>query len=79
MILLILWVKPKKDKESNNNNKVTISAIKMVWDHKQKNIARASTWPVNLTTNKDCNANKDNRMDCDDDCYGGLDYNNKRV
>ncbi len=33
MILSILLVKPKKDKESNNNDKVTISAIKIMWNH----------------------------------------------
>ncbi len=29
--------------------------------------------------NKDCKANKDEKMDCDDDCNGGLDCKNKRV
>jgi hypothetical protein len=43
MILLILSVKPKNDKETNNNDEVTVSAIKMKWNNKQKNIARAST------------------------------------
>jgi hypothetical protein len=28
---------------------------------------------------KDCEANKDDKMDCDDDCNGGLDCKNKRV
>ncbi len=79
MILSILLAKPKKDNESNNDAKVTISTIKMVWSYKQKNIARASTWSTNLIMNKDCKANKDNRMDCDDDCNGGLDCKNKRV
>jgi hypothetical protein len=45
----------------------------MKWINKQKNIARASTWSTNLTMNKDCKANKDDKMDCDDDCNGGLD------
>ncbi len=26
---------------------------------------------------KDCKANKDDKMDCDDDCNGGLDCKNK--
>jgi hypothetical protein len=43
MILLILSVKPKNDKEKNNDDKVTLGVIKMKWDNKQKNIARAST------------------------------------
>jgi Ulp1 family protease len=47
MILSILLVKPKNDKESNNDYKVAISTIKMMWNHKQKNIARASTWSMN--------------------------------
>jgi hypothetical protein len=28
---------------------------------------------------KDCKANKDDKMDCDDDYNGGLDCKNKRV
>jgi SET domain-containing protein len=28
---------------------------------------------------KDCEANKEDKMDCDDDCNGGLDCKNKRV
>jgi Ulp1 family protease len=44
MILSILSVKPNNDKKKNNNDKVTLSAIKMKWSNKQKNIARASTW-----------------------------------
>ncbi len=28
---------------------------------------------------KDCKANKEDKMDCDDDCNGGLDCKNKRV
>jgi SET domain-containing protein len=28
---------------------------------------------------KDCKANKDDKMDCDDDCNDGLDFKNKRV
>jgi hypothetical protein len=69
----------KNDKEKNNNDKVTLSAIKMKWNNKQKNIARASTWSTNLIMKKDCKANKDDKMDCDDDCNGGLDCKNKRV
>ncbi len=48
-------------------------------EYKQKYIARASTWSENLITKKDCKANKDDKMDCDDDCNGGLDCKNKRV
>jgi hypothetical protein len=73
MILSILSVKPKNDKEKNNNDEVTLSALKMKWNNKQKNIARASTWTMNLIIKKDCKANKDDKMDCDDDCHGGLD------
>ncbi len=76
MILSILSVKPKNDKEKNNNDAVTLSAIKMKWNNKQKNIARASTWSENLIMKKDCKANKDDKMD---DCNGGLDCKNKRV
>ena len=54
-------------------DKVTLSTIKMKWNNKQKNIARASTWSTNLIMKKDCKANKDDKMDCDDDCNGGLD------
>ena len=79
MILSILLVKPKNEKETNNNDKVTLSAIKMKWNNKQKNIARAFAWSTNLITNKDCKANKDDKMDCNDDCNGGLDCKNKRV
>jgi hypothetical protein len=43
MILSILSVEPKNDKESNINEEVKFSAIQMKWNHKQKNIARAST------------------------------------
>jgi metal-responsive CopG/Arc/MetJ family transcriptional regulator len=43
MILPILSDKLKQDEKSNNNDKVTISAIEMVWNHKQKNVASAST------------------------------------
>jgi hypothetical protein len=60
----------KNDKESNNNGKDTISTIKMAWNNKQITIARASTWSMNLKMNKDCKANKDNRMVCDDECNG---------
>jgi SET domain-containing protein len=51
----------------------------MVWTQKQKDIARASGWSTNLIMNKDCKANKDDRMDCDDECNGGLDCKNRRV
>jgi hypothetical protein len=79
MILSILSVKPKNDKEKNNDDKVPLSAIKMKWNNKQKNIARASTWSMNLIMRKDCKAKKEDKMDCDDDCNGGLDYKNNRV
>jgi hypothetical protein len=78
MILSILLVKPTNDKEINNDDKVTLSTINMR-NNKQKNIARASAWSTNLIMNKDCKANKDDRMDCNDDCNGGLDCKNKRV
>jgi Ulp1 family protease len=64
MILSILLVKPANDKEINNDDEVTLSAINMKWNNKQKNIARASTWSTNLIMNKDCKANKDDKMDC---------------
>jgi hypothetical protein len=51
----------------------------MKWNNKQKNIAQASTWSTNLIMKKDCKANKEDKMDCDDDCNGGLDCKNKRV
>jgi hypothetical protein len=79
MILSILLVKPKNDKENNKDDKVAISAIKIKWNNKQKNIARASTWSTNLIMKKDCKANKEVKIDCDDDCNGGLDCKNKRV
>ncbi len=79
MILSILLVKPTNDKEKNNDDKVTLSAIKMKWKNKQKNIARASACSMNLIMNKDCKANKDVKMDCNDDCNGGLDCKNKTV
>jgi hypothetical protein len=79
MILSILLVKPKNDKEKTNYDKVTLSAIKVKWKNKQKNIATASTWSMNLIIIKDGKANKDDKMDCDDDCNGGLDCKNKRV
>jgi hypothetical protein len=62
MILSILLVKPTNDKENNNNDKVTLSAIKMKWNNKQKNMARASTWSTNLIMKKDCEANKEDKM-----------------
>jgi hypothetical protein len=79
MILSILSVKPTNDKEINNDDEVTLSAINMKWKNKQKNIAIASAWSTNLIKNKDCEANKDDKMDCNDDCNGGLDCKNKRV
>ncbi len=79
MILSILSVKPTNDKEKNNNDKVIFSAINMKWNNKQKNIARASTWSTNLMMNKNCKTNKDDKMDCNDDCNGRLDCKNKRV
>ncbi len=79
MILSILLVKPKKGQENNKDDKVALSAIKMKWNNKQKNIARASTWSMNLIMKKDCEANKEDKMDCDDDCNGRLDCKNKRV
>jgi hypothetical protein len=79
MILSILSIKPKNDKEKNNDDKVTLSTINMKWNNKQKNIARASTWSTNLIMKKDCKANKEDKVDCDDDCNGGLDCKNKRV
>jgi hypothetical protein len=42
MILSILLVKPTNDEEKNNDYEVTRSAIKMKWNNKQKNVARAS-------------------------------------
>jgi hypothetical protein len=48
MILSILSVKPTNDKEKSNDDEVTLSAIKMKWNNKQKNIARASAWLTNL-------------------------------
>ena len=79
MILSILSVKPKVDKEKNNNGKVSLSTIKMKWNNKQNNKARAFTWSTNLRMKKDCKANKEDKIDCDDDCNGGLDCKNKRV
>ena len=79
MILSFLFVKQKNRQREQNNNEVTISTIKMIWNHKQKNIARASTWSTNLIIKKDCKANKEDKMDCDDECNGGLDCKNKRV
>ncbi len=70
MILSILLVKPTNDKEINNEAEVTLSPKNMKWNNKQKNIARASTWSTNLIMNKDCEANKDDKMDCNDDCNG---------
>ncbi len=70
MILSILLVKPTNDKEKNNDDEVTLSAIKMKWNNTQKNVARASTWSTNLILKKDCKANEDNKMDCNDDYNG---------
>ncbi len=77
MILSILLVKPTNDKEKNNNDEVTLSAINIKWNYKKKNIARASTWSTNLIMNKDCKANEDDKIDCNDDCNGGLDCKTK--
>jgi hypothetical protein len=79
MILSILSVKLKNDKENNNNDEVALSAIKMKWNNKEKNIARASTLSTKLIMEKGCKANKEDNMDCDDDCNGGLDCKHKRV
>jgi hypothetical protein len=79
MILSILLVKPKNDKENNNDDEVTLSAIKMKWNNKQKSIARASPWSTNLIIKKDCKANKEDKIVCDDDCNGRLDCKNKTV
>jgi hypothetical protein len=79
MILSILSVKPKNDKVNNNNDNVTLSAKKIKWNNKQKTIARASTWSMNLIMKKDCKASMEDKMDCDDDCNGGLDCKHKRV
>ncbi len=79
MILSILSVKSTNDKDNNNNDKDTLSAINMKWNNKQKNIARVSAWSMNLIMNKDCKANKVNKMDCNDVSNGGLDCKNKRV
>jgi Ulp1 family protease len=35
MILSILAVKPKNDKETDNDDKVTLSAIKMKWNNRK--------------------------------------------
>jgi hypothetical protein len=79
MIMSILSVKPTNDKEKNNNDEVTLSVLKMKWNNKQKNIARASAWSMNLILNKDCKANKDDKMVCNDDCNGRLNCKNKKV
>jgi hypothetical protein len=79
MILSILSVKPSNNKEKNNDDEVTLSAVMMKWNNKQKNIARASAWSMNLIMNKDCKANKDDKMNSNDDCNGGLDCKNKKV
>jgi hypothetical protein len=41
MILSILSIKPTNDKEKNNDDKVTLSAINMKWNNKQKNISKS--------------------------------------
>jgi hypothetical protein len=79
MTLSILLVIPTTDKECNNNDEVKLIAINMKWNNKQKKIARASHWSTNLIMNKDCKANKDDRIDYNDDCNGRLDCKNKRV
>ncbi len=50
--MTILLVKPKNDKENNNNDKVALNTMKMKWNNKQKNVARASTWSSNLIMKK---------------------------
>ncbi len=72
MILSILSVKPTNDKEINNNEEVTFSTINMKWNNKQKNIARASIWSTNLIMNKDCKANKDDKIDYNDAMVGWI-------
>jgi Ulp1 family protease len=62
MILSILLVKPKNGKEKNNDDKVTLSTIKMKWNNTQKDKTRASTWSMNLIMKKDCKENKDDKM-----------------
>jgi hypothetical protein len=58
---------------------IAISTIKMKGNNKQKNIARASAWSMNLIMKTDFKANKEDKMDCDDYCNGGLDCKNKKV
>jgi hypothetical protein len=41
IISSILSVKPKNDKETNNDDKVTLSAIKMKWSNKQKKYSKS--------------------------------------
>jgi hypothetical protein len=36
MILSILLVKPKNDKDNNNDDEVSLGIIKMKWNNKQK-------------------------------------------
>ncbi len=73
MTLSILSVKPTNDKECDKDDEVKLIAINMKWNTKQKKIARASAWSKNLTMNNDCEANKDDKIDCNDDCNVGLD------
>jgi hypothetical protein len=40
---------------------------------------RASTWSTNPTMKNDCKANKEDKIDCDDDYNGRLDPKNKRM
>ncbi len=72
MTLSILLVKSTNDKEKYNNEEDTLSAINMKWNSKQKKIARASVWSMNGIMNKDCKANKDDKMDWNDDCNGRI-------
>ncbi len=51
MILSILLVKPTNDKEKNNDNKVTLSAIRMKWNNKQKKYSK-SIHLVNKSNNE---------------------------
>ncbi len=62
MIMSILLVKQSNDKEINNDDKATLSALNMNWNNKKKNIARDSAWSTNHIMNKGCKANKDDKM-----------------
>jgi hypothetical protein len=51
MILSILSVKPTNDKEINNDDEVTPSAINMKWNNKQKKYSK-SIHLVNKSNNE---------------------------